>query len=232
MEASVTSCFRGIYTRIVYLRLSPRSTLLYQKQCEIAQPTRNTLGLDPVPSTRSVYFVFGSLLCAHYLVPPNPLPSMSGCYAFIYVAISKLAFLFIIRAFHLPSHVDSSCDIHRELCLLVFLALSVTRLGAAGMGSAWTAASLVGARNKYRSAASASLDRLLFILDRLFHSSNVVFQSSNTGDEVTPEYIETRLLQPKQWLKGIIKFSSMMQHRCGGGVLDLPPPPLLIGIYR
>ncbi|RXM36816.1 Cadherin-related family member 4 [Acipenser ruthenus] len=47
MEASVTSCFRGIDKRIVYLRLSPRSTLLYQKQCKIGYPTHMTLGPDP-----------------------------------------------------------------------------------------------------------------------------------------------------------------------------------------
>ncbi|MGH0185193.1 UNVERIFIED_CONTAM: hypothetical protein FKN15_016746 [Acipenser sinensis] len=46
MEASVTSCFRGIDTHIVHLRLSPRS-MLYQKQCEIALPTRMTPGPDP-----------------------------------------------------------------------------------------------------------------------------------------------------------------------------------------
>ncbi|MGH0176797.1 UNVERIFIED_CONTAM: hypothetical protein FKN15_075205 [Acipenser sinensis] len=39
IDASVTSCFLGIDMRIVYLRLSPRSTLLYQKQCEIMYPT-------------------------------------------------------------------------------------------------------------------------------------------------------------------------------------------------
>ncbi|MGH0122833.1 UNVERIFIED_CONTAM: hypothetical protein FKN15_008263 [Acipenser sinensis] len=48
MEESVTRCFRGIDTRIVHLCLSPRSTLLYQKQCEIVYPTRMTLGPDPV----------------------------------------------------------------------------------------------------------------------------------------------------------------------------------------
>ncbi|MGH0128194.1 UNVERIFIED_CONTAM: hypothetical protein FKN15_044842 [Acipenser sinensis] len=44
MNTPVTSCFRGIDTSIGYLRLSPRSTWLYQKQCEISYPTRMASG--------------------------------------------------------------------------------------------------------------------------------------------------------------------------------------------
>ncbi|MGH0180920.1 UNVERIFIED_CONTAM: hypothetical protein FKN15_005819 [Acipenser sinensis] len=47
LDGSITSCFWGIDMRILYLRLSPRSTLRYQKQCEIVKPTRMTPDPDP-----------------------------------------------------------------------------------------------------------------------------------------------------------------------------------------